>query len=85
LTRHRSAQRKLGETLLIDWARRSPRSRPRVAGGVAAMFQGQGQRWIATWADPVPAEPGAAPAYLARLTSAHLAPGSNELTWDRPR
>jgi hypothetical protein len=52
--------------------------------GVAAMLVSPagGERLVAAWQDPVPADPRAVPAYLGRLTNARLAPGSDELTWE---
>jgi tRNA A-37 threonylcarbamoyl transferase component Bud32/WD40 repeat protein len=37
---------------------------------------------LARWTDPVPADPAALPAYLATITNARLAPGSDALRWD---
>ena len=39
---------------------------------------------VAIWRDPVPVNPAEIPAYIERLTNAHLDPGSDELRWDAP-
>jgi hypothetical protein len=42
------------------------------------------ERLVAVWADPVPADPSAIPAYLGRLTNARIAPGSDQVRWETP-